>query len=304
MLVPDKPTFINTVLGPLTVEELGPTAVHESLLSVYPGAQYAPEISLDRSEIFHILQKQLTDFYDVGGRTIVDASGMFHGRDLPLLENLAKSTKVNIIASTGLGPEEMLGGYFLTPQTNPPTPWPAEKFEDLFSKEITEGMVVPRVERRAPAGLIATLSTRSGMTATDESLLRGAARAAVSTGVALSHTFGDDVLQEIDIILNEGLSPDRLVIRGGERHGAPIIEAAHRGVFIGLEGDCHEALSLLIDADLHSRIILSAGATGVAKGHAPTSAYFSDFMKLCEGLDDALRTHITIENPRTLLAVR
>lgn len=302
--MPDKPTFINTVLGPLTVEELGPTAVHESLLSVYPGAQYAPDINFDRSEIFHTLQKKLTGFYNAGGRTIVDASGMFHGRDLPLLENLAKSTNVNIIASTGLGPEEMLGGYFLTPQTNPPTPWPAEKFADLFSKEITEGMVVPRVERRAPAGLIASLATRSGMTPTDESLLRGAARAATSTGVALSHTFGNDLLKEVDIALSEGLSPDRLVIRGGERPDTPIIEAAQRGVFIGLEGDCHEALSLLIDADLHSQIILSAGATGVAKGHATTSANFSDFMKLCEDLDASLRMHITIENPRTLLAVR
>ena len=46
----------------------------------------------------------------------------------------------------------MLGGYFLTPQTNPPTPWPAEKFADLFAREVTEGMVVPRVERRGAAG--------------------------------------------------------------------------------------------------------------------------------------------------------
>ena len=77
-----------------------------------------------------------------------------------------------------MGPEEMLGGYFLTPQTNPPTPWPAEKFADLFAKEVTEGMVVPRVERRGAAGMVATAADRAGMTPTEESLFRGAARAA------------------------------------------------------------------------------------------------------------------------------
>jgi phosphotriesterase-related protein len=46
----------------------------------------------------------------------------------------------------------MLGGYFLSPQTNPPTPWPAEKFANLFTKEVTEGMVVPRMNAAAPPG--------------------------------------------------------------------------------------------------------------------------------------------------------
>lgn len=66
-------------------------------------------------------------------------------------------------------------------------------------------MVVPRVERRAAAGLIVTLATESGMTATDESLLRGAVRASLATGVAVSHTFGADPLAEIDIALDEAL---------------------------------------------------------------------------------------------------
>src|SRR5699024_9594279 len=153
-------------------DELGVIATHEALLSVFPGAQYAPDVTIDRAEIFEILAEKLNDFRAAGGGTLVDATGMFHGRDLTLYETLAKSTGVNIIASTGFGPEDILGGYFLTPQTNPPTPWPAEKFEQLFSAEVTEGMVVPRVERRGPAGLVTALATRSGMTPTEEGLFR------------------------------------------------------------------------------------------------------------------------------------
>ena len=97
----------------------------------------------------------------------------------------------------------MLGGYFLTPQTNPPTPWPAEKFADLFAKEVTEGMVVPRVERRAAAGIVATTADRAGMTPTEESLFRGSARAAKTTGVPVSIRFGADALHDLDIVLDE-----------------------------------------------------------------------------------------------------
>src|SRR5690606_19243452 len=114
------------------------------------------------AELFEALASKLSDFREHGGGTIVDSSGMFHGRDVKLYEALSRSTGVHIIASTGQGPEAMLGGYFLTPQTNPPTPWPAEKFAELFAAELDEGMVVPRVERRAAAGLVATATTREG----------------------------------------------------------------------------------------------------------------------------------------------
>ena len=119
---------VNTVLGPVPADELGVVSVHEALLSAIPGAEHAFDIAMDRAEIFEILAAKLTEFRDHGGRTIVDSTGMFHGRDVNLYEALSRSTGVHIVASTGMGPEEMLGGYFLTPQTNPPTPWPAEKF--------------------------------------------------------------------------------------------------------------------------------------------------------------------------------
>ena len=123
---PPASASVNTVLGPVAIESLGVIATHEALLSVLPGAQYAPDISMDRAEIFEILAAKLNDFRRAGGGTIVDSTGMFHGRDLVLYEALSRSTGVHLIASTGLGPEDTLGGYFLTPQTNPPTPWSAE----------------------------------------------------------------------------------------------------------------------------------------------------------------------------------
>ncbi|MFD7958010.1 phosphotriesterase [Streptomyces ardesiacus] len=317
---------VNTVLGPVPAAELGVVSVHEALLSVVPGAEHAYDITFDRAEIFETLAAKLNDFKAHGGGTIVDSTGMFHGRDVRLYETLARATGVHIVASTGQGPEDMLGGYFLTPQTNPPTPWPAEKFADLFTKEVTEGMAVPRVERRGAAGLVATAATRTGMTATDESLFRGAARTALATGVPVSIRYGKDALHDLDVVLDEKLPADRVVVGGLDRKdavaaGTPL-EVARRGAYValdhvGTQDEDHvtdaERIALvmeLAEAGLTGRVLLSAGATGVAKGHPgnelPYSHVLSDFVPLLKdkglGEDDVRR--IVVGNPRDLLSVR
>jgi phosphotriesterase-related protein len=110
---------VNTVLGPVDASRLGITLMSESLMYVLPGAQYAYDIHIDRAEVFDAIAAKLVAFKAAGGGAIVDATGMFEGRDLRLYEALSRATGVHIVASTGQGPEAMLGGYFLTPQTNP-----------------------------------------------------------------------------------------------------------------------------------------------------------------------------------------
>jgi phosphotriesterase-related protein len=321
-----KSNTVNTVLGPVPADELGVVSVHEALLSVVPGAEYAFDITIDRAEIFETLAAKLKDFRAHGGGTIIDSTGMFHGRDVRLYETLSRTTGVHIVASTGQGPEELLGGYFLTPQTNPPTPWPAEKFADLFTKEITEGMVVPRVERRGAAGLVATTATPEGMSATDESLFRGAARTALSTGVAVSIRYGSDAVHDLDVVLDEKLPADRVVVGGLDRKdavatGAPL-EISRRGAYValdhvGVEDEVHitdaERAALvagLVQAGFGNRILLSSNATGVAKGHPgndlPYSYVLTTFVPLlkAQGLSDEDAQRILVENPRDLLSVR
>ena len=317
--------IVNTVLGPVPARELGVVAVHEALLSVLPGAQYAPDISMDRAEIFEALAAKLKEFREHGGQTIVDSTGMFHGRDLKLYEALSRSTGVHIVASTGLGPEEELGGYFLTPQTNPPTPWPAEKFAELFAKEVTEGMVVPRVERRAAAGIVATIADRAGMTPTEESLFRGSARAAKNTGVPVSIRFGADVLHDLDIVLDEQIGADRVLVGDLDRRDAKgsAVEVAGRGALVGIDHvglndhadylTDHERADLVLElakAGHADKIILSGNSIGVAKGlpeyNLPFSHVLTTFVPFLKshGLSEEDARRILVDNPRNLLTVR
>ncbi|RHW39393.1 phosphotriesterase [Lysinibacillus yapensis] len=305
-----------TVLGPVPVQELGVVLIHESLLSVYPGAQYAPEIKLDKSEIFEILKRKLTEFRRNGGKTIVDSSGMFHGRDVELYRTLSRTTGVHIIASTGLGPESLLGGYFVTPQKNPPTPWSAEQFSGLFTKEVTEGIVIPRVERSSSAGIVTSTASKAGITEVEKGLFRGAALTALSTGVPVSVQFGSEAVSELELILGEGISPDRVIIGGLDRIEAQenrtIYEIAERGAYVALDhvgwastdGYINDADRARLVADLVAeghveRILISTNAVGVAKGHEAKELAF-DYL-LSSFVPKLRQAGVTNEQIRVLL---
>jgi predicted metal-dependent phosphotriesterase family hydrolase len=316
---------VNTVLGPIAAEELGVVSVHERLLSVFPGAQYAYDLTIDRAEIFELLAAKLIAFQKAGGGTIVDCTGMFHGRDLTLLETLSRATGVHIVASTGMGPEKLLGGYFLTPQTNPPTPWPAEKFGDLFAREITEGMVVPRLERRGAAGIIATTATTEGMTAVDENLSRGGARAALATGVPVSIQFGADAVHDLEVVLDEGIGADRVVVGGLDRRDAitagSALEVARRGAYAAIDhvgsadethvddGERAALIAELAEAGHVDRILLSSAAIGHAVGEPanelPYDHVLAAFVPLLreQGMSEDDVRHVLVDNPRDLLTV-
>lgn len=288
--------LVHTVLGPVPADDLGVVAVHEALLSVLPGAEHGYDVVMDRVEIFDSLAALLVGFREAGGGTVVDSTGMFHGRDVRLLEALSRATGVHVVASTGQGPEGLLGGYFLTPQTNPPTPWPAEKFADLFTREVTEGMVVPRVERRGSAGLVVTAATATGMTATDESLLRGAARAALTAGVPVSFRAGADAVAEVEVALAEGLPADRLLVAGAGDQSAKV---ADLGAYVVLT-DPGEVVALAATGHAE-RALLATGGAGLSLGHdAPPAAY----APLVRALPDDIALQVLVANPRDLLTVK
>ena len=317
---------VNTVLGPVEITRLGVTLVRESLMYVLPGAQYAYNVKIDRAEVFDTLAAKLTGFKAAGGGTLVDATGMFQGRDLRLYEALSRATGVHIVASTGQGPEAMLGGYFLTPQTNPPTPWPAQKFAELFGKEVNEGMVVPRFERRATAGMVATAVTLSGMTPTDTSLVRGAARAGAAYGVPVLVSCGADALAELQLALDESIRAEQVVIGDLDRRDAVSkgwhLEVARKGASVAIDHigladsryiSDEERVALvkaLINEGFADRILLSSSATGVAFGepgnNVPYTTVLTKFVPMLKaaGVTQQQVEQMLIVNTAKLLSVK
>ncbi|MER2191725.1 MAG: phosphotriesterase [Solibacillus sp.] len=316
---------VRTVLGPVPANDLGRVLIHETLLSVFPGAELAPDVVMDKSKIFDRLKEKLQEFSRLGGKTIVDRSGMFHGRDPWLYQTLSKTTGVHIIASTGLGPEKMLSGYFTTPQSHPPMPWPAEKFAGLFTKEVLEGMVVPRVERAGFPGLVTSIANTNGLTEIEANLFRGCAQTAKETGVPVSVQYGTDAVSDLQVITNEGLSAERVIIGGLDREEAVVARAAfaiaETGAYVAIdhigwgtdEGYVSDServklITELLEAGHGERILLSTNAVGVAKGHVAKDLsfdyLFTTFIPLLRqaGVTEEQITLLLEENPQRILA--
>lgn len=319
--------YAHTVTGAVPVENLGSVLISESLLSVYPGAEFAPNIIIDKSDVFEVLKNKLIDFRNAGGKTIIDRTGMFHGRDIRFLENLSKATDVYIIASTGLGPQKLLSGYFLTPQKNPPTPWSAEQFAALFIKEVEEGIVVPRLFRGASAGIVTSIADTDGIKELEINLFQAAALTSIKTGIPMSVQYGKDALAELELILQTGIPANRVIIGNFDRiQKTPLedaLEIAKNGAYVAIdhigwtpqEGFIDEQQRIkiikeLINAGYLSQILLSTNAVGVAKGHTANAIPFdyllTTFVPQLEaaGVSQAQIKTMLETNPQTVLAVQ
>jgi len=65
-------TTVETALGPLATDQLGPTLVHEHIVTRSPGVHENRPHLFERNAILAMAQQKLTDLHTRGIRTIVD----------------------------------------------------------------------------------------------------------------------------------------------------------------------------------------------------------------------------------------
>lgn len=130
---------IETITGPVPVEELGTVLMHEHVfVTTEEVRQSYPEL-WDEDEQVATAAKRLSALRDVGVRTIVDPTVIGLGRDVARVARVNELVDINIIAATGIytwnqvpfafelhGPGTILGGE--------------EQMVSLFVREITEGI--------------------------------------------------------------------------------------------------------------------------------------------------------------------
>ncbi len=91
---------VQTVLGDITPETLGPTYHHEHVLSSPPArvAEKDPDLVLDSVDA---IVAEIDEFKTLGGNTICDASAIDYGRNIEGLVEVARRVDVHIIATAG-----------------------------------------------------------------------------------------------------------------------------------------------------------------------------------------------------------
>jgi phosphotriesterase-related protein len=213
---------VMTVLGPMPVESMGVTLMHEHILldtsSWWKRPCCASEIAiaeqpvsieiigelrmnpfLNRDNCFlldvDLAMGELNRFADLGGHTVVDPTCFGIGRDPLALARISRRTGLNIV---------MGSGYYL--EASHPEEVARMDADEIARKIIAD---VGGAEEKPDilAGLIGEIGVSKDFTPPERKSLQGAARAARATGVPLSiHLPGWERLahEVLDVIEAEG----------------------------------------------------------------------------------------------------
>ncbi len=213
---------VMTVLGPIPVEALGVTLMHEHIfldasvwwkepaeasrrhlahqplnMAILGELRMDPFLSLDNTKLYDpdVAASELLQFRELGGETVVDVTNCGIGRDPLALQRISRRTGLQIVCGAG----------FYLDGSHPPyvRGMSSEDIAQEIARDVVEGIPSTGVH----AGIIGEIGVGIEFTPEERKILRGAARAQARTQVALTIHMpgwkrrGQEVL---DIVAEEG----------------------------------------------------------------------------------------------------
>ncbi len=217
---------VQTVLGDVAPETLGPTYHHEHVLSSPPAriVEKDPDLVLDSMDA---IVAEIEDFEALGGNTICDASAIDYGRNIQGLVEVARRVDVNIVATAGFNK-----ALFFDPWVEDT---PLEDLHERLVREITEG--IDGTDHRA--GQLKFGTSYGHMTPAEEKTARAACRAQRDTHAPLfTHTeSGTLALDQLALMKEEGVDTSRVCIGHLDRNPDlwMIRQVARSGAFVSID---------------------------------------------------------------------
>jgi phosphotriesterase-related protein len=217
---------VETALGPIDTSGLGPTLMHEHIVTRSPGVHENWPHLFDRPEILRVAEGKMTDLHGRGIRAIVDLTTVDLGRDIDLIVDVARRSRVHVIVATGVW--WMPQRYFNVHGV--------DEVAALFVRDITQGIGASGVK----AAIIKCATDTAGVTQVIENVLRASARAQKATGVPIStHTWAAGRSGEAQqaIFAQEGVDLRRVIIgHSGDSDDLPYLRGLmERGSTIGMD---------------------------------------------------------------------
>lgn len=192
--------MVNSVCGPIAARTLGVTLTHEHLindvrswahrsqsrgwnpqeLQELPVAEdilwdlrMDPFSNLDncRLDDVAVAISEVQRFADLGGVTIVEATGLGIGRDLARLRDISVASGVQIVAGTGY--------YLHSSMPEPVQAWTSDQFTERILADLRDG------EDGIRPGIIGEIGVGEGFTDAEQRSLRGALAAQRETGIPI-----------------------------------------------------------------------------------------------------------------------
>jgi phosphotriesterase-related protein len=219
---------VQTVLGPIPLEQLGVTLMHEHLVIGFPGWVFDPFARFDRRRIATMLIDRLCELKALGVSTLVDPCPIELGRNPELAAEVSEGSELHIICATGLYTNRLgIPVYFRQRSI--------DEIAEIFIRELTDGIGSSGIR----AGLITCATGLNEITPHEEKCLRAAGRAHRATGAPImtlteAATMGNE---QLDILASEGVDFGRVVIGHscGTANLAYHIGLLDRGVFLGFD---------------------------------------------------------------------
>jgi phosphotriesterase-related protein len=229
-----------------------------------------------------------------GVACIVDAGHPDMGRDIEFLRQVSMKAGMPIVAG---------GGFYSQP---------------FYPKEIStmsEEQIIKALIKQADddvLGAFGEIGSWDEITADERKVFRAVGKAHVATNIPIfTHTGipGKSALEQLDILEDAGVKPDRVVIG----HLGNLVDTniyvhkqiCKRGAFVGFDrqggnGDAQQVpmVLALIEAGYADHLMFAADASS---GYAKTLTVFLPKLKAA-GADEKVLHHIMVDNPRRFLA--
>lgn len=209
--------FFRAVLGDRPSTEMGLTYSHEHIVidDCYVTGKH-PEFLLNDVDK---ISKELTNFHQAGGRTVVDTMPANAGRNVLKAAAISERSKVNIILTTGIHLEQ----YY--PENHWRYAYTEDELTQLFIADIEEGIDEfdysgPFVKRtKHKAGLIKLATGDDPFTKHQERIFRAVVNAHLETGAPiLTHTnFGRQALEQAKLFEKLGAKLEHVVLSHVDR---------------------------------------------------------------------------------------
>lgn len=170
---------IQTVTGPIGLDQLGRTLMHEHLFIAFPGAEFDPAAAFDRAGFVAEAVKRLRQLREEHGvRTFVDPCPIELGRDAALMAEIAEKSEMNVVCTTGFYFEAMGLPVYWRART-------VEEIAELYIREITHGIGTTGIR----AGAIKVATGAPEISPLEHKFLEAACIAQRATGVpVITHT--------------------------------------------------------------------------------------------------------------------
>jgi phosphotriesterase-related protein len=225
---------------------------------------------------------------------IVDAGHPDMGRDINFLRKVSMKSGVPIVVG---------GGFYNQPF------YPAE-ISTMSEEQIVQALI--RQVDTDTVGAFGEIGSWDEITADERKVFRAVGKAHVATNIPIfTHTGipGKSALEQLDILEDAGVKPDRVVIGHLGNLVDPNVYVhktiCRRGAFVGFDrqggnGDAQQVpmVMALIEAGFADHLMFSADAS---RGYGKTLTVFVPKLKAA-GISDEVLHRILVDNPRRFLA--